>query len=421
MTVAARPFQVFVKPAGARCNLDCRYCYYLRTAALYPQGEPQMPADLLEAYIAQQLAAAGGGTVMFAWHGGEPTLLGPDYYRRIVALQRQHRAPGQRVLNGIQTNGLLLDDAWCRFLRAEGFSVGLSIDGPAELHDRYRVTRGGQPTHAAVLRALRLLQRHRVPFDTLTVVHAGNVGAPQAVYRFLVDAGADYLQFLPLVARDAAGRLTPETPSAAAYGAFMCGVFDAWWPRDARRVGVQAIEEAARPLLGLEHALCHYRPTCGDFPVLEHNGDLYSCDHYVDADHRLGNLRAASLLALVESEAQRAFGQRKWDALPAYCRACPHLAQCHGGCPKDRFSATPDGEPGLNYLCAGLRAFFEHVTPTLAALAAQRRPGQAVARVLDLVAPAAGEATARPGRNDPCPCGSGIKFKQCCLGKPPWV
>ncbi|MEN6479113.1 MAG: anaerobic sulfatase maturase [Anaerolineales bacterium] len=418
MSVAPHPFQVFVKPVGAQCNLACRYCYYFPTAALYPEGEALMADDLLEAYIAQQLAAVPTGAVLFAWHGGEPTIAGLDWYRKVVALQRRHRAPGQRVLNGIQTNGLLLDDAWCRFLKAEGFSVGLSIDGPAPLHDAYRQTRAGQPTHARVLRAMRLLQRYGVPFDTLTVVHAGNVHEPEAVYRFLVDAGADYLQFLPLVARGPDGAVTADTPSAEDYGAFLCHVFDLWWSRDVRRVGIQLFEEALRPLVGREHALCHYRPTCGDFLVLEHSGDVYSCDHFVDDGHRLGNLRERSLVELAASAPQQAFGQAKAECLPQCCRQCAYLTQCHGGCPKDRILCTAEGEPGLNYLCTGLRAFWAHVEPVLARLVATSHSPQPIERVIDLLPP---PGSKRPGRNDLCPCGSGIKFKDCCLGKPPYV
>ncbi len=413
MKVASREFQVFVKPTGALCNLDCRYCYYLKKSALYPDGEPpRMPDDLLEEYIVQHIAACPTSTILFAWHGGEPTLLGLDYFRRIVALQRKHLPPGRRILNGIQTNGTLLDEAWCRFLAAEGFFVGLSLDGPRELHDRYRVTKGRQPTHQRVMQSWRLLQSHRVPCDILCVVHDQNVRHPIEVYTFFKTIGADYMQFLPLVERAGDGGVTPESVPAEAYGEFLCAIFDEWLAHDLHRVGVQIFEEAAKPILGLEHGLCHFRETCGNFIVLEHNGDGFSCDHFVDWEHRLGNLRERPLVEMLESPAQRAFGQHKWDALPRYCRACEVLDMCNGGCPKDRLLRTPEGEEGLNYLCAGLKRFFTHSRPYIQKLASSRRPGQPVERLMDLAPPAP-----RVGRNDPCPCGSGKKYKKCCMGK----
>ncbi len=454
MPAARREFQIFAKPIGATCNLDCRYCYYLRKSELYPGDEPlRMPDDLLEEYIRQHILACPSPTVFFAWHGGEPTALGVDYFRRIVALQHKHAPPGRRVMNGIQTNGTLLDEGWCRFLAQNRFYVGLSLDGPRALHDAYRVTKGGQPTHQRVVQAMRLLQRHRVPTDTLCVVHDRNVGHPLEVYRYLKEIGADYIQFLPLVNRDAGdggrddcptgvttwgggrddrrtgvttwggGRddrstgVTAESVPAEAYGQFLSAIFREWMLHDMRRIGVQIFEEAAKPLLGLPHEMCHYRPTCGDAPALEHNGDFYTCDHFVDPEHLVGNLRRTPLVELLDSPMQRAFGQAKWDALPRQCRACEVLDMCHGGCPKDRFLRTSDGEEGLNYLCAGLKAFFTTVRPPLQALAASRRPGQVVTRIMDL--PACGEALPAPviGRNDPCPCGSGKKYKQCCMRK----
>jgi len=424
---AAREFQVFVKPAGALCNLECRYCYYLETASLDPAGAPlRMTEDVLDRYIAQHLAAAPGPQVAFSWHGGEPTVLGLDYFRRIVELQRKHRPPGWHIVNGMQTNGLLLDDAWCRFLAAEGFRVGLSLDGPQELHDAYRVTRGGEPTHLRVMRAFERLVRHQVATDILTVVHDRNVRHPLRVYRYLRGIGAESVSFLPLVerVRGAGGGVTSRTVPADAYGVFLCDVFDEWLARDRGRISVQLFDEATRPALGLEHSLCIFRPTCGDVPVIEHNGDFYSCDHFVDAAHRLGNIATTTLGELIESEAQRAFGDAKRDGLPGYCRTCEFLAMCNGGCPKDRFIATPDGEPGLNYLCVGFKRFFARIQPFAAALSAGRPAKLTLDQVLRVQEAAdtvnrnlAGSAArARPaaGRNDPCPCGSGRKYKHCC-------
>jgi len=407
MGKVSHEFQIFVKPAGAVCNLDCRYCYYRDKSSLYPDaGTFHMAESLLEDYIVQHFEAAPGPEVGFSWHGGEPTTLGVDFFRKAVDLQRKHKPAGWQVRNGIQTNGILLDEEWGRFLAREGFSVGLSLDGPAALHDPYRVNRGGQPTHSQVMRAYDLLLKMRIHTDILCVVHNLNVRAPLTVYRFFREIGCRYLGFLPVVEQspETADGVSPHTPSAEEYGTFLCKIFDEWIGRDVGRMTVQSFEEAARPALGLEHSLCVFRETCGSIPVLEHNGDFFPCDHYVDAGHRLGNIRETPLDQLLESEAQRNFGDAKRDALPRFCRECEVLAMCNGGCPKYRFIRTPDGDPGLNYLCAGLKRFFLHCREPLARLVSRQRE------------PAAGfrPVPAKAGRNDLCPCGSGRKYKKCC-------
>jgi uncharacterized protein len=414
-------FQVFVKPAGAACNLACRYCYYLEKAELHPTAAvPRMPADLLEAYIVQHLEASDGPVTRFSWHGGEPTVLGLDYFRQIVELQRRHRPPGRRIANGIQTNGVLLDEEWARFFAAEQFSVGLSLDGPADLHDPYRVTRGGEPTHARVMLALERLQRRRVAHDILCAVHDLNVRHPLRVYRFLRQAGVRTIGFLPVVERaeGAPGGVTAHTVPAEAYGGFLCAIFDEWVARDTARIEVQAFEEATRPARRLDHSLCILRETCGDIPVVEHTGDVYSCDHFVDERHRLGNLQESLLADLLVSPQQRAFGLAKRDTLPRQCRECDVLDQCHGGCPKDRFVRTEDGEDGLNYLCPAFRRFYRHCAPFAARVAGERRTPTLEELVPDPAPVGARPATA-PGRNDPCPCGSGKKHKHCCLRTAP--
>lgn len=413
MVSASREFQVFAKPAGAICNMDCHYCYYLEKEQLYPKGEPfRMPDDLLEKYIIQHIEASPGEVINFSWHGGEPTILGLDYFRKIVALERKHKPADRRIANGIQTNGILIDEEWCRFFAAEGFGVGLSLDGPQEMHDRYRVTRGQISTHRLTMRAFKLLERHKIPCDILCVVHDQNVHHPTRVYRFFKEMGAQYVGFLPVVAPKPGAEtgVSPHTVPAEAFGAFLCTIFDEWVRRDIGRITVQIFEEAARPARGLEHSLCIFRETCGEIPVIEHNGDFYSCDHFVDEEHRLGNIRQTPLVELLESPAQRAFGQAKRDALPRYCQTCEVLPQCHGGCPKDRFIRTPEGEPGLNYLCAGFKRFFMHSLPYLQP-ASIRSAGQRRER------PSKPEPFPDAGRNDPCPCGSGRKYKKCCLGK----
>ena len=381
MAAAPRSFQVFVKPAGAACNLACGYCYYLGKG---PGGRDDAPArmapGLLETYIARHIAASPDEIIRFSWHGGEPTILGIDYFRAIVAIERELCPPGRTIANGLQTNGTLLDEEWGRFLAAEGFSVGLSLDGPREIHDRHRLTRDGRSSYDETMRGYGILRRHGVPTDVLCVVGAHNAGRPLEVYSFFREIGASYLTFLPLVDRrpGAPGGVSPETVKPAAWGDFLCAVFGEWADRDIGRIKIQIVEEAARTAFGQEHSLCLFRPVCGDIPILERDGDLFSCDHFVDAAHRLGNIRETPLAELLEGPAQRAFGQAKLDALPRVCRTCEVLDMCNGECPKNRFAVAPDGEPSLNYLCAGYKKFFTHARPFVAAVAGEwrrRSPG----------------------------------------------
>jgi uncharacterized protein len=406
------------KPVGALCNLDCTYCYYLRKKDLYPSATSfRMSEALLESYIVQHIEACPKETIFFAWHGGEPTLLGIDYFRRILDLQRRHRPPGREILNGIQTNGTLIDEEWCRFFAAERFYVGVSIDGPRELHDGQRVSKNGEYTHKQAVRAFKLLKKYGVGCDVLCVVHSRNVRQPVAVYRFFKEMGVRFLQFLPLVRRDAESGVSTETVPADDYGKFLCAIFQEWIRNDVGRVVIQNFEEAMRPYLGKEHALCVFRRTCGDVVVVEHNGDFYTCDHFVDPAHRIGNIRQTSLVELLESPALRDFGRQKRDGLPRYCRACEFLKLCNGGCQKDRFITTPDGEAGLNYLCPAFKRIFAETGPGLKQIAALKRAGQPLEQVMAQVRASDDAVPRQIGRNDPCPCGSGVKYKKCCLRK----
>ena len=371
MVKASRGFQVFVKPIGALCNLDCSYCYYLKKERLYPESETfQMTDETLEDYIVQHIDASPDEVIRFSWHGGEPTVLGLDYFRRIVELQRKHQPPDRSIVNGIQTNGTLLDDNWCNFFAQEGFAVGVSMDGPPEMHDLHRVNKDGKPTHWLTMRGYKLLRKHGVYTDILCVVNAENVRFPLQVYRFFKQINAQYITFLPLVEPDDRGGVTHDSVPAEAWGEFLCTVFDEWIDGDIGRVKVQIFEEAARTAFNQEHSLCIFRPTCGDIPIVEHNGDFYSCDHFVDDEHHLGNIRETPLVELLESPAQRAFGRDKLETLPRYCLECGVKAMCNGGCPRNRFILTPDGETGLNYLCAGYKRFFAHCQPFISEVAA---------------------------------------------------
>jgi uncharacterized protein len=398
---ASSPFHLLAKPVGPICNLDCAYCFYLEKTRLYPgragRSDWAMPDDVLDAFIRAYIAEEPGPIVSFAWQGGEPTLLGLDYFRRVLALQARH-AGGKRIENALQTNGVLLDDEWGAFLREHAFLVGISIDGPRALHDRYRVDKGGQATFDQVVRGVRLLQTHGVAFNTLTVVHRENARHPAEVYGFLKELGSRFLQFIPVVER-AGGAHEGPGPSLASpdeddapvtpwsvrpddYGAFLCAIFDQWVRHDVGRVAVQLFEVALESWLGLPPSLCVFRETCGDALAVEHNGDVYSCDHYVYPPHRLGNVLDDPLGSLVRSPAQRRFGDAKRDALPEYCHRCEVRFACNGECPKNRFTRSPDGGPGLNYLCAGYKRFFTHVDPYMRKLAGEVRAGRPAAGVM---------------------------------------
>ncbi len=419
MTQFSREFQVFVKPTGSICNLGCHYCYYLGKERLYPDAESfRMPDEILEEYIVQHIAASPEPVIRFSWHGGEPTVLGLDYFRRIVALQCKHQPSNRRIANGIQTNGTLIDKNWARFFATEGFAVGLSLDGPQEMHDRYRVTKNRKPTYEQTMRGYRLLRQYQVFCDILCVVNSYNVQYPLQVYRFFKQLKARYVTFLPLVElqSEAEGGVSIRTVPAEGLGVFLCSIFDEWLREDIGRIKVQIFEEAARTALGQEQALCLFRKTCGDVPVVEHNGDFYSCDHFVNPEHRLGNIRMTPLVELLESPVQRSFGQAKLDTLPHYCRTCEVRAMCNGGCPKNRFMLTPDGEAGLNYLCGGYKRFFNHCRPFLANLAILSQGSAAEGQELQVPA-VDSQKGPKVGRNDPCPCGSGLKYKNCCLDR----
>ncbi len=372
-------FHTMVKPSGAQCNLDCAYCFYLHKEELLQQPhKARMSEPVLEQHIAQYIEAHTAAQVVFSWQGGEPTLMGLDYFERIVELQQRYKKPGQAIENDLQTNGILLDDAWCAFLKRHNFLVGLSIDGPAELHDAYRTTKGGTPTFERVMAAAELLHRYRVPFSALCVVNRKNARRPIDVYRFLRDqVRPRIIQFIPCVEptdfRSAAPgqRHAPPTQNAVAeslvtewsvlpedWGYFLTRIWDEWLRRDYGKVFVDQFENVISQMFGFGAQKCVSAQFCGKALAIEHNGDLYSCDHFVYPEYRLGNILHTHEGDLAFSAQQQAFGFAKHDTLTAYCKRCPHLQLCWGDCPKHRFVATPDAEPGLSYLCPGLKQFY---------------------------------------------------------------
>lgn len=402
-------FHLLAKPTGAACNLDCKYCFFLSKDSLYPDGRTRMSDAVLERYVEQRLAQHDEPEVSIAWQGGEPTIMGLDFFERAIALVEKYRKPGQKVSHTIQTNGLLIDDEWCAFLKKHDFLVGLSMDGPKALHDVYRVDKRGGGSFDLVLRAWRRLQRHGVACNILCTVHAGNADHPLEIYRFFRDdLGAEYLQFIPIVERatpellpvanrgwgerpggerplyrQRGDQVTDRSVGADQFGRFLCAIFDEWVRRDVGRIFVQTFDVALGSWVG-QHNLCIFAPTCGDALVLEHNGDLYSCDHYVEPDYLLGNIKDRHLLEMVASDKQRAFGQHKSDSLPQYCRDCEVLFACHGECPRNRFIETPDGEPGLNYLCAGYKRFFRHIDPAMRTMADLIRNGRYADEIMQM-------------------------------------
>jgi uncharacterized protein len=425
-------FHVLAKPIGPICNLDCKYCFYLEKESLYPQVEKwAMRDDVLESYIRQYIEAHDTPVVNFAWQGGEPTLLGVDFFRRVVELEQRY-ANGKQIANAFQTNGVLLNDAWAEFFLEYQFLIGISIDGPRELHDAYRVDKGGQPTFDRVMRGIETMQRHKVDFNTLTTVHRANADSPLEVYRFLKENGSGFMQFIPIVERiahqvtaeglrlippDFAGpaKVAPWSVEPRQFGRFLCTIFDEWVRRDVGRTFVQLFDISLELWTGMEASLCIFRKQCGAALAIEHSGDLYSCDHFVYPENRLGNIMDSALAALAGSEQQQKFGEAKETTLPRYCRECDVRFACNGECPKHRFLTTPDGEPGLNYLCAGYKMFFHHIDPAMRFMASELAAERAPANVMRWVAEVDARARrGKTGRNDLCPCGSGRKFKQCC-------
>ena len=376
----SRPFafQAMAKPIGSACNLNCTYCYYLEKHKLYEHSNQRMTDELLEHFIREYISAQQVPVVSFVWQGGEPSLLGIDYFKRIIELQQKH-SKGKSIENSFQTNGTLLTDEWCLFFKKHNFLVGISVDGPEHIHNRHRPFNTGTPSFSKVNNGIDLLRKHKVDFNTLTVVHRDNAAFPLEIYRFLKEIGSGYIQFIPIVERktkqsrpDGLTLVGPEQIDAEVtewsvlpeeYGNFLSTIFDAWVRNDVGRFYVQQFDAALANWIGENAGICVFSEKCGDAVVLEHNGDVYSCDHFVYPQYRLGNIQENSFYSMLKSPEQQKFGLNKLNSLPQRCIECEYRFACHGECPKHRFTLTADGQPGLNFLCRGYKKLFSHMHP----------------------------------------------------------
>lgn len=402
------PFHILIKPAGAACNLRCEYCFYLKKEELYPsESKTMMSIETLELLMEQIISSHPEGMkeIQIGWQGGEPTLCGLPFYEKAVEIQKRLAPRGTKIVNGFQTNGILINNDWARFFKKNNFLVGLSLDGPEKLHDRFRKDREGNGTHSRVINGLEYLKTHGVEFNTLTSVQSDNAEKPEEVYNFLKNSGSQFLQFIPIVEPMDDGTVSNRTVNSDQWGRFLSSVFDIWRKRDIGKIFIQHFDSVLGGYMGQPGGVCVSNKYCGRSLVAEHNGDIYSCDHYVFPETLLENISEINLAELINSPDQRKFGTDKFDNLPQACLQCAYLSLCFGGCPKNRINKTATGESELNWLCDGYMNFFKHSETIFKAMseALKRRiPASEYFRCLP-----------PPGRNDPCPCGSGKKYKQC--------
>ncbi len=402
-TPTHRGFQIMTKPMGPKCNLDCKYCYYLEKERFYPQEKKfRMPDNVLETYIRDYIAAqaaTGSNEIWFSWQGGEPTMLGVEYFRRIVELEQQYCPPGVVIRNALQTNATLLDEEWATFFKQNDFLIGVSIDGPKKIHDRYRTYRNGSGSFDKVMEGVRLLQAHEVEVNALVVVQRESARKPRDVYRFIKKAGFKHIQFIPIIERTVAdGNLAgpPQTDQDIEaqisrwsvmpkdFGDFLNAVFDEWIRHDVGEIFVQFFEVQLGLWLGRPAGLCVFAEECGQALAMEHNGDLYACDHYVYPEYKLGNIMDQKMETMVMSPDQIRFGEEKRTTLPRQCRECDYRFACNGGCPKHRMLATADGEPGLNYFCGSYMRFFKHADPWMRTMAELYRRGRPLTEIMEI-------------------------------------
>jgi uncharacterized protein len=388
-TGLVKAFHVMAKPTGSRCNISCDYCFFLKKKYLYPKSDFRMPKKVMERYIRQTIQAHKVPQVTIAWQGGEPTLMGIDFFRHAAEVIKKVKRPNMQVEQTLQTNGVLIDEEWCRFLNENNFLVGLSVDGPKWMHDAYRKDKGGHSVFDRVTDAARLMQKYNVEFNVLCTVNAVNSQRPLEVYRFFRDElKTPYLQFIPIVERDnetgnqQGNRITERSVKPKQYGRFLIEIFDEWVCRDVGSMFVQFFDGVLASYIRGYSSLCVLSPKCGEGVALEHNGDLYSCDHYVEPEYFLGNITQTPIAHLVSSQKQRTFGNTKWKQLPQYCQKCDFLFTCYGECPKNRVLKTPDGEEGLNWLCDGLKDFFIHTKEPMQKMAKLLRDNKPASDVM---------------------------------------
>ncbi len=431
-------FHVMLKPAGASCNLNCTYCYYLEKSKLYPEtSQPRMSEELLERFTKQFIEGHEVPVVTFTWQGGEPTLMGIDFFRKAIEFQKKYSS-GKKIENAFQTNGTRLNDDWCNFFIDNNILVGISIDGAEQNHDHHRTTMSGGPTFKKVMNGIELLHRHKVEFNTLSTVNSYNVQFAAETYRFLKKIGSGFMQFLPVVERISMDKdgsnlrlvapvhgnaeVTDWSVGPKEFGKFLITIFDEWVRHDVARYYIQIFDATLANYVGENPGICVFNDTCGDALVMEHNGDLYSCDHFVYPEYLLGNIFQTPLISLAKDQRQFDFGIDKRNTLPFCCLNCEVRYACHGECPKHRFIKTPDGKSGLNYLCEGYKMFFRHVEPYMDFMAKELKNKRPPANVMNWLRNKENQVkkAVMPERNDPCPCGSGKKFKNCCAGMPPY-
>ncbi|MGR5144657.1 anaerobic sulfatase maturase [Photobacterium sp. DNB23_23_1] len=423
---------VMAKPSGSVCNIDCEYCFYLEKEKLYPDRQKnwRMNDETLEKYVKQYIEAQNSDSVQFSWQGGEPTLLGINFYRTVVRLCKLY-GKNKKISHAFQTNGILINDEWCQLFKENDFLIGVSIDGPEDLHDVYRTNTSGKGTHSKVLKAIKLLKKHKVEFNTLTVVNDQNVKQPLKVYQYLKSIGSNFIQFIPLVERQDSDQSTNDTwlvnpdeklgdvtqwsVNPKEYGTFLNEIFDHWVRNDVGSIFVQQFDATLSAWTGQQSTICVFSPRCGHAFALEANGDLFQCDHYVYPEYKLGNIHNESIKTMNNSEAAIEFGLKKSKELNSKCQSCRYRFACHGGCPKHRFLPGPSGNPDHNYLCEGYYSFFDHSQNAMAFMVKLINNGHSPAQIMNYYNNEQHKGTKKKvSRNALCPCNSGKKFKRCC-------